>query len=173
MVLGSAPECLFPFRKHADIWPIWPWSNTWESRLLSTGLLTPCCHICLFIICFWCACCFVFPFLTHKESQIRALKIVLLTWGLQVKTHDLDQFWEEAAILAFWIALGPWFLDACSLPCLQALGTVWDYPFLILCRQPPCSHCKSVWRFLRKWTYYYLKTQLHLSWAYPRRCFNI
>jgi hypothetical protein len=32
---------------------------------------------------------------------------------------------------------------------------------------------KSVWRFLRKWTYYYLKTQLHLSWAYPRRCFNI
>ena len=37
---------------------------------------------------------------TINESQIRALKILLVTHGLQVKSHDLDKFWEEAAKLA-------------------------------------------------------------------------
>ena len=34
-----------------------------------------------------------------KEPQIRALKTLLDTCGLKVKTHYLGQFWEEAAIL--------------------------------------------------------------------------
>lgn len=35
---------------------------------------------------------------TIKEPHIRALKTLLVTHGLKVKTHDLDQFWEEAII---------------------------------------------------------------------------
>jgi hypothetical protein len=35
-----------------------------------------------------------------KEPQVRVLKPLLVTCGLKV-THGLDQFWEEAAILAF------------------------------------------------------------------------
>ncbi|EDL08138.1 RIKEN cDNA 1700092C17 [Mus musculus] len=39
-----------------------------------------------------------------KEPQIRSLKILLVIRGLKVKTHDLDQFLEETAILAPWIS---------------------------------------------------------------------
>jgi hypothetical protein len=42
---------------------------------------------------------------TIKEPQIRALKSLLVTYGLKVKTHDLDQFWEKATILPPWISL--------------------------------------------------------------------
>lgn len=40
-----------------------------------------------------------------KEPQIRALKTLLVTRGLKVKTHDLDQLLEEADILVSWISL--------------------------------------------------------------------
>lgn len=42
---------------------------------------------------------------TTKETQIRALKTLLVTCGLKAETNNLDQFWEKVAILAPWITL--------------------------------------------------------------------
>ena len=41
---------------------------------------------------------------TIKEPQIRALKTLLVTHGLKVMTHNLDQFWEEVAFSTPWIS---------------------------------------------------------------------
>lgn len=83
-----------------------------------------------------------------KESQTRVLKTLLVMYDLKVKTHDQDQFCEEASILfpldIIRKHMGPWILDWCSLPCLQVWGRVWDYlsspPPLFFCSHPPFSH---------------------------------
>ena len=120
---GLAPKCLFlPWVHHLGIRPV---SYTWGRPLLSTPwlsslLLSYLSH--MFIICFFCAFHHGFSPSTTKEPLIGALKTLLVTCGLKVKTYNLDQFWEEAAILSAWISLenmwNPGFLDSGSLPCL-------------------------------------------------------
>ena len=89
---GLAPKCLFlPWVHHLGIRPV---SYTGESPLLTipwlSSLLSYLSH--MFIICFFCAFHHGFSPFTTKEPLIGALKTLLVTCGLKVKTHNLDQF---------------------------------------------------------------------------------
>ena len=93
-----------PFTSRGHCASIRPLNYNWGSLLISTlWLLSPLLSYLsyLFIVCFLCAC----PgFSSIKEPHIRALKTLLVTHGLKVKTHDLDQFGEKATILHQWIS---------------------------------------------------------------------